>query len=87
MANSALMRTLEGHTESVNSVAVNPGGATVVSGSVDKTVRLWRLADGALLRMLEGHTGDVCSVAVSPGGATILSGSADSVHGAAVARG
>ena len=62
-----LLRTLKGHTGPVYSVAVSPDGGTIVSGSLDMTVRLRRAAGGALLRTLEGHTKWVRSVAVSPG--------------------
>jgi WD40 repeat protein len=37
----ALLRTLEGHTESVNSVAYSPDGARIISGSWDDTVKVW----------------------------------------------
>ena len=30
---------LKGHTESVTSVAINTDGKTIVSGSLDKTIR------------------------------------------------
>ena len=73
----ALLRTLEGHTAEVSSVAVSPDGATIASGPFDKTVRVWRAADGALLRTLKGHDTDMNSAAVSPDGATIVSGSHD----------
>ena len=36
----------------------------MVSGSEDKTLRVWRVADGACERVLEGHTDWVRSVAV-----------------------
>ena len=71
----ALLRTLEGHTHYVYSVAV-AGDHTIVSGSYDRTVRVWRLSDGELLRTLKGHTDDVLSVAVV-GDHTIVSGSGD----------
>ena len=44
------------HPAPVRSVAFAPDGLTLASGSSDRTVRLWRVADGALLRSLEGHT-------------------------------
>ena len=62
-APTALLRTLEGHAGFVCSVAVADG--TIVSGSWDVTVRVWRLSDGALLRTLEGHAYAVQSVAVA----------------------
>jgi len=59
------------------SVAFAPNGATLASGSADRTVRLWRVADGRLLHTLEGHTDQVDSVAFTPDGATLASGSVD----------
>ena len=41
----AHVRTLEGHSDGVNSVCMTTDGAHVVTGSADKTARTWLLAD------------------------------------------
>src|SRR5258706_134110 len=71
-------RTFSGHTEAVFSVAYSPSGRYILTGSVDKTARLWDAATGKEVRQFTGHTGGVVSVAFSPDGSTILTGSLDS---------
>jgi WD40 repeat protein/serine/threonine protein kinase len=73
----ASVRTLQGHTNGVTSVAVSPDGRHIVSGSYDKTLRVWDLGTGRCLNTLQGHTESVDSVAVSPDGRQIVSGSND----------
>jgi WD40 repeat protein len=50
------VRTLEGHTDYVNSVAFSPDGKLLASGSDDKTIKLWEVATGQEVRTLRGHT-------------------------------
>ena len=61
----------------VTSVTFSPDGTRVLSGSGDKTLKLWDAATGSLVRTFEGHSDWVYSVAFSPDGTRVLSGSGD----------
>ncbi|KAB8335831.1 WD40 repeat domain-containing protein, partial [Scytonema tolypothrichoides VB-61278] len=37
-----LLRTLEGHSNSLGSVAISPDNHNLVSGSWDNTIKIWR---------------------------------------------
>ncbi len=68
----------EGHKGLVNAVAVTPDGKRIVSGSGDKTIRVWDLEAGAPIGSpIEGHEGWVNTIAVTPDGKRIVSGSGD----------
>jgi WD40 repeat protein len=69
------VRTLEGHTGWVYSVAFSPDGKLLASGSGDHTIKLWEVATGQEVRTLTGHTWNVLSVAFSPDGQLLASGS------------
>jgi WD40 repeat protein len=71
----------QGHSKGtalVTSVAFSPDGKRVVSGSRDKTIRVWDAETGAVVSgPFEGHSSAVISVAFSPDGKRIVSGSDD----------
>ena len=71
------VQTLTGHTAGVNSVAFSSDGQRIVSGSRDKTLKIWDANTGKELQTLKGHTSYVYSVAFSPDGQRIVSGSFD----------
>ncbi|KAI7858976.1 WD40-repeat-containing domain protein [Circinella umbellata] len=57
------LRTLFGHVEGVWSLAFD--SLRIVSGSHDRTVRVWDLENGHCMHALEGHSGPVTAVAMS----------------------
>ena len=67
----------KGHLSPVNSVAISPDGKYIVSGSIDKTIKIWDIKTGECLKTLEGHSLSVESVAISLDGKYIVSGSRD----------
>jgi WD40 repeat protein/transcriptional regulator with XRE-family HTH domain len=72
------LRELQGHTGSrILAVACSPDGETVLTGSTDRTLKLWDIATGNCQQTLVGHTGGVRSVTFSPDGKIIASGSID----------
>ena len=59
---------LKGHTNVVFSVAFSSDGTLIVSGSADRSVRVWDVLIGVELKELKGHTNWVSSVAFSSNG-------------------
>ena len=62
------MKTLEGHNGCVNSVCVSPDGNLIISGSDDKTIKIWDSKTFLLLVTLKDHSDSVRSVCVTPDG-------------------
>src|SRR4028118_1212131 len=70
-----LLRTLNGHSSSVNAVAVTADGKRAISGSYDKTLKVWDLTTGKEQFTLNSHTSSVYAVAVTADGKRAISGS------------
>jgi WD40 repeat protein/serine/threonine protein kinase len=71
------LRTFEGHASSVLSICLSLDNRLVLSGSWDKTLRLWDVRTGQCLRIFEGHGSLVISACLSTDNRWALSGSAD----------
>ena len=72
-----LVRTLKGHLKCVSSVAWSPDGHTIVSGSLDRVIKIWDAYTFMCLNILNGHINYVKSVVWSPNGQKIASSSDD----------
>jgi platelet-activating factor acetylhydrolase IB subunit alpha len=60
------IRTLKGHTNTVNSVAFAPTGSHLVSCSTDLSIKLWDFSSYACLRTLRGHDHTISAVLFIP---------------------
>jgi DNA-binding beta-propeller fold protein YncE len=67
------------HTAAIKTVGVDAAGTLAVTGSEDKTVRVWSVGDGELLRTIRvpagpGNIGKIYAMAMSPDGGLIAAG-------------
>jgi WD40 repeat protein len=75
---SHVRQTFVGHAENeMGQLAFTPDGTSLVSTSLDGTVRVWDVATGAELLSLENHGGAVHTVAIDPQGEWAVTGGED----------
>lgn len=70
-------KALTGHCQTVQDVVMSSDANFALSGSWDKTLRLWDLSKSETVRIFKGHTKDVFSVAFSADNRQIVSGGRD----------
>jgi F-box and WD-40 domain protein CDC4 len=75
--NPYFVRVLNGHHHSVRAIAAH--GDTLVSGSYDCTVRVWKISTGEVVHRLQGHTQKVYSVVLDHAHNRCISGSMDNL--------
>lgn len=69
------IRVLAGHSHSVRAIAAHQD--TLVSGSYDNTVRVWKISTGETVHRLQGHSMKVYSVVLDHKRKRCISGSMD----------
>lgn len=79
---TALISILFGHGNAgqnieIRTVAITPDGKSLVSGGVDKTIRIWDIEQQSVKSILFAHNDAVSCVRISHDGSKILSGSED----------
>ena len=67
---------IQAHLEGVWSAEFSPDGSQIITGGLDKTIKIWQI-DGQEVAQIVGHTAPVRSACFSPDGQTILSSSSD----------
>ena len=77
-ASGKVTQTLVGHEAPITALAFSADNNRLVSGSADKTARVWNLADGKELAKYAGHAQPVTAVAISPNGQQAASASENS---------
>lgn len=74
-----LRHILGGHTAEITSVKISNNSKYVITGSNDKTVRIWDSENGKLIHALEGHPFFVGALEVTANDAYVISGSANNI--------
>jgi dipeptidyl aminopeptidase/acylaminoacyl peptidase len=74
-ASGSPIRTLEGHTEPVQSASFSPDGRLLLTLSRDRTARVWNVDTGQPIATLDGH--EVRNARLSPDGLKVATGSRD----------
>ena len=68
---------MQDHSDTTRDFALSGDGSVLVSGSDDKSVKIWDVKLGRTLKTLTGHRREVFAVDINKAGTTIISGSLD----------
>jgi len=75
--NTVTTSSLNGNKDSIYSLAMNPSGTVIVSGSTEKVLRVWDPRTCAKLMKLKGHADNVKALILNKDGTQCISGSSD----------
>ena len=69
-----------GHSGAVNCVSLSTDNHLMVSGSDDKTIRIWNTSTSKCYKVLSGHKGVIAAVSMTADNKTVVSASYDPVE-------
>ncbi|MDA1015402.1 MAG: hypothetical protein O3A00_13245, partial [Planctomycetota bacterium] len=72
-----LIRSVEGHRDTMYAAVLSPNGEMLATGSYDKKILLWNAKTGTLIREIAGHNDAVYDLAFSPDNTLLSSASGD----------
>ena len=72
-------QVVHAHAAHINTIVFSPDGRLLATGSVDRTVRLWRVADFQMIGDMRADAGAVMSLAFTSDGRTLAAGTQDGV--------
>ncbi|XP_039438106.1 WD repeat-containing protein 48 homolog isoform X1 [Culex pipiens pallens] len=75
--NTVTTSSITGSKDSIYSLAMNPSGTIIVSGSTENTLRIWDPRTCNKIAKLKGHAENVKALVVSEDGTQVVSGSSD----------
>lgn len=83
------IRTIAGHRDAVNCVAIHPDSNKIAAGDGDNTLKLWGIPEGSEIRSFNGEDwfASVNAIAFSPDGGAIAAGVGEAVEVWNVAEG
>ncbi|MDY7012229.1 MAG: WD40 repeat domain-containing protein [Cyanobacteriota bacterium] len=76
----AVYRDGTAHRGKIGTLVFTPDGRRFISGSDDRTVKVWDANSNRLLYTLTGHTGRITAIAVHPNGQFLASASRDGIR-------
>lgn len=77
VADGTLIKTFEGHRDTLYSLALSPDDKTIATGSYDQKIKLWNVETGKEFRTLSGHNGAIFDLSFRADGKILASASAD----------
>ncbi|KAJ8020777.1 WD repeat-containing protein 48 [Holothuria leucospilota] len=75
--NTVTTSSFNGQKDSIYSLAMNPSGTVLISGSTEKVLRVWDPRSCAKIMKLKGHTDNVKAIIVNKDATQCLSSSSD----------